>query len=923
MQTEKTRSEKIQAGGMQAERLRQIEDVFHRALERPASERVAFLAEACAGDEALRREVESLLAAHEQGGSGLAHAVTDLAAEWAQEQNPQPTSARILGPYRLLSLLGKGGMGEVRLAHDIRLGRKVALKLLPAEFTGREDRLRRFEQEARAASALNHPNIITIYEIGQADSTHFIATEFVEGQTLRRLISSRQLKLIDVLEIALQVAGALAAAHAAGITHRDIKPENLMVRPDGLVKVLDFGLAKLIESRALLAAPDALTAAGAETEPGMVMGTALYMSPEQARGQALDGRTDIFSLGIVLYEMLTGSPPFDGATTIDVLAAVLNREPTPLTRYNAAVPERLEQIVSKTLCKDREGRYQSASDLLTDLKELKQELELEAKRARAEERPVAATLLPRQLASRNTEQIEVTRTGASEPVHTVTTLGHFVGQLKRHRTSLLVAVAALALGALAAALGAEFWGGKASRQINSLAVLPFTNSGADPEVEYLCDGITESLINRLSQLSHLKVMSRGAAFRYKGRGADARVVGRELGVSAVLTGVISQRGDELLINIELVDARDNSQIWGERYRRSRQGALAEEEIAREISAKLRLRLSAVEQERLAKRYTTSTEAFHLYLRGRYIWSKRQREAYGKAIEYFQQALEKDPTYALAYAGLADIYVLGGGGRSGRETYPKAKAAATEALKIDETLAEAHTALGSAQMFYDWNLAVAEAQFKRALDLNPNYATAHQWYADCLAVLGRTNEALEQMRQARELDPLSEILLRDTGRVLYYARRYDEALAQCNTALETNAKFYPALVTLGDIYTKKQAYNEAIACYQESVRLVPSMAMMKGLLANAYALSGRQQEARQILDEFAAQENGRPVPAFDLAVVYLGLGRKDEAFAQLEKAYEERFYRLVYLGVDPLFDPLRADEQFKDLLRRIGLTLVPQ
>jgi TolB-like protein/Tfp pilus assembly protein PilF len=510
-------------------------------------------------------------------------------------------------------------------------------------------------------------------------------------------------------------------------------------------------------------------------------------------------------------------------------------------------------------------------------------------------------------------------TGVREAARTTSGFGHFIRRIKRPRTVAVVVVAALVLAAFAAPLiKARFFSGKEPRRIDSLAVLPFAGSGAGPETEYLSDGITESLINRLSQLSHLKVMSRGAVSRYKGREADARSAGRELGVDAVLTGSVTERGDELVIRIELVDAEDNSQIWGERYSRPRSGALAEEEIAREISLKLRPRLSAVEQERLAKRYTANTEAFHLYLRGRHIWSKRRREEYSKAIDYFQQAVEKDPAYALAYAAMADVYVLGGGGRSGRETYPKAKAAAMKALEIDDQLAEAHAALGQAQMFFDWNLAAAEAEFKRAIDLNPNYATAYQWYADCLAVMGRTEEALEQMKHARELEPLSEILNRDTGRVFYYARRYDEAIAQCQVALEMNPRFYPALLTLGDIYTQKQYYREAISHYEQAVKLIPGMAMMKALLASATARSGRRREAQQMLDGFLDSSNDRPVPAFDLAVVYAGLGRKDEAFAQLEQAYQDRFYRLVYLGVDPLFDPLRSDARFKDLLNRIGV-----
>ena len=913
------RVEKMRVEKMRVEQLQFIEGLFHRALNLAQGERASFLAEACANDDELRREVESLLAAHERGGNWLESAVAGLAAEWVGEQKPQPAMARELGPYRLISLLGKGGMGEVHLAYDTRLGRKVAIKLLPAEFTDQKERLRRFEQEARAASALNHPNIITIYEIGQIDSIRFIATEFVEGQTLRRRMNSNQMRLRDALDVAIQVAGALAAAHAAGITHRDIKPENVMVRPDGLVKVLDFGLAKLTESRAILSASDALTAAEAQTEPGMVMGTAQYMSPEQARGQEVDGRADIFSLGVALYEMIAGQPPFDGATAIDALASMLNREPAPLSFYNSAAPDGIERIVAKALRKEREERYKSAGDLLADLKDLKQRLELESRLARAYQGDTLGEVVTRR-EERRTAQIKATQTGASKVMLTASGFKHFIRRIKRRRAGMIVAAVALVLAAVVAPLiGARYFGGKDPRQINSLAVLPFVNVGADPEMEYLCDGVTESLINRLSQLPGLKVMSRGAVFHYKGREVDTRAVGRELGVDAALTSRVTLRGDEFLINVDLVNTEDNSQIWGERYRRRRSGAVAEEEIAREISIKLRPQLAPVEQKRLAKPYTANTEAYHLYLQGRKIWNKRRHDEYPKAIAYFNQAIEKDPACAPAYAGLADCYVLGAGGSSGAEAFSKAKAAALRALEIDEALAEAHASLGLVKMFYDWNLMAAETEFKRAIALNPSYASAYQWYADCLTVMGRAGEALAQMKQAREVDPVSLSIIRDTGRIYYYTRRYDEAAAQCRKALDLDSQFYPALVTLGDTLVQKKMYQEAVANYQSAVDLSHGMGLMKALLAHAYAVSGKREEARKGLNELLAMSRKRPVPAYDVAVIYIGMGMKKEALEWLEKAYQERSYRLIFTGLDPLFDPLRGDARFTGLLQNIGLS----
>jgi serine/threonine-protein kinase len=905
---------------MKPERWQQIEQLLQAALERKGEARAAFLDQACAGDEALRKQVESLLAYAERAEHFIEAPALEVAAKALAESPATMLFGQKIGHYQILSWLGAGGMSEVYLAQDTRLGRRVALKLLPARFTKHEDRVRRFEQEARAASALNHPNIITIYEIGQVDEAHYIATEFIEGRTLRQRMKHTRMRLHEVLEVAAQVASALQAAHAAGIVHRDIKPENIMVRPDGLVKVLDFGIAKLTEPshHQSAIAHDAPTIARVETAPGAVMGTARYMSPEQARGLEVDGRSDLFSLGVVMYEMIAGRAPFAGPTPADVSASILGQEPAPLASYISGVPEALEWIVTKSLRKDREERYQTARDLLTDLKGLKQRLEIQAELARA--RSSASDGAEIEPGNRQTTVETAANTAVEEIARTTSSVGYLLSQLRRHQGRV---VAALMVLVMVAAAIAYFTRESQQETIASIAVLPFVNESPDPDTEHLSDGITESIRNSLSQLPHLKVISHLPVSRYQGRVTDARMAGQALKVQAVVMGRISKRGDNLSVSAELVDTRDSRQLWGDQFNRKLANILAlQDEISREISAKLRMRLSGEERKRLTKRYTENTEAHLAYLKGRYIWSKRQREDYGQAIAYFQQAIAKDPTFALAWAGLADCYVLGGGGRSGRETHLKAKAAAMEALKIDETLAEAHATLGLSQLFHDWNLTAAEAEFKRALELDPNYATARQWYADYLAVMGRTEEALAQIKQARELEPLSEILIRDTGRIFYYARRYDEALAQCQTALEMKAKFYPAIVTLGDIYLQQKRYGEAVAHYQQAVKLAPGMAMMKASLAHAYAASGQRGEAQKILAELIAQVKGRPVPAFDLAVIYAGLGERERAFQQLEQAYQERFYRLIYLGVEPLFDSLRRDPRFQDLLRRVGLAPLP-
>jgi serine/threonine-protein kinase len=622
----------------------------------------------------------------------------------------------MLGRYEVRSKLGEGGMGEVYLARDTELGRTVAVKVLSADVAIDERRMNRFVQEARAASALNQPNILTIYEIGRADGVPFIATEFIDGETLRERLRSSPLRLGDALDIAAQAAGALAAAHAAGIVHRDVKPENVMLRRDHVVKVLDFGLAKLTEDRTTLNPDDAPTRLLVNTDSGVVMGTAQYMSPEQARGLEVDARTDIFSLGVVLYEMVAGRAPFEGATQSDVLVSILDREPTPLARFAPDVPMELERIVAKALAKDHEARYQTMKDLAIDLRALKQRLEVEAEIGRTQE--------PRHTADAKIEH--ATRILAARPTSSAE---YAAGGLKKHQRA---AVAAL-LGLLLAVGGISFWyfhqRSATAAQIESIAVLPFENRSADADAEYLSDGLTESLIYRLSQLPNLKVSPTSLVFRYKGKEADPIKAGNELGVSAVLSGRITQRGDNLMISAELVDVRDNKLLWGEQYDRKTSELLAtQREIAREIVDKLKLKVSGQERG-LAKHYTESNEAYQLYLKGRFYYNKRTGEGMQKSLEYFQQAIERDPTFALAYSGLADSYNLLGATDAGgtvrpNEALPKAKAAALRATEIDESLAEPHVSLAHVKYYYDRDWPGAEREFKRAIELNPNYPQAH-------------------------------------------------------------------------------------------------------------------------------------------------------------------------------------------------------
>jgi serine/threonine-protein kinase len=816
-------------------------------------------------------------------------------------------------------------MGEVYLAEDSRLGRKVALKLLPARFTQDEDRLRRFAQEARAASALNHPNIITIHEIGQVDSVHFIATEFIDGQTLRERMAGEGMKLGEVLDVATQVASALAAAHEAGVLHRDIKPENIMLRCDGYVKVLDFGLAKLIEKAPVEHTTIGDSKASAEgqirTDPGTVMGTPQYMSPEQVRGEKLDARSDIFSLGVVLYEMIAGRAPFAGASVAEVIATVLDREPAPLARYAGEVPEALEWAVTKALRKDREQRYQVVKDLLLDLKRIKQRLEYEAEQRRSVAPEVsrgAAVSMSGEQERVKTPQGPAARTGEIEGARPTSNAKYLLNEIKRHQRGAIIALAVVALAAAAAYF---YLAGSRKTAIDSIAVLPFVNASADPDTEYLSDGITESLINSLSQLPNMKMIARSSVFRYKGREMDPRVIGRELGVRAVLMGRVMQRGDKLLVSAELVDVRDSRHLWGEQYnRRLSDIFVVQGEISREISRRLRPKLTSEEQRQLTKRYTENAEVYQLYLKGRYFWNKRTAEGLKKGIEYFEQAIATDPTYALAYAGLADCYAVLSyySGIPPKQSFPRAKAAAMKVLEIEEALAEAHTSLGYVKAVYDWDWLGAERDFKRAIELNPSYSTAHHWYGLYLTMLGRFDEATAELKRAQELDPLSLIIQGNAAYPFYSSRQYDRAIEQYRRTLELDPDFGEAHFGLGMSYEQQGRYEEAIAEFKQAISLSPNDFDYLTALGHTYAASGRRSEAQKILEELKELSKQRYVSAYNMAVIHAGLGQKDQAFAWLEKAYEEHSSWMWVIKVEPRLDNLRPDPRFAALVRRVGL-----
>lgn len=801
--------------------------------------------------------------------------------------------------YRILDKLGAGGMGEVYLAEDLRLGRKLALKILPAEFTKDQMRVARFQQEARAASALNHPNIITIYEIGEEASVHFIATEHINGQTLRQLMRPGRMDLREALDIATQIASALHAAHQAGITHRDIKPENVMIRPDGYVKVLDFGLAKLTEKRMgevatgrlgeeentlLLPAtsipPVSQSPSPPVSTPGMLMGTVTYMSPEQARGLAVDARSDIFSLGVVLYEMLTGRVPFDGATTTDVLAAILHLEAAPLSRYLQRVPSELEFSLHKALGKTYETRYQTIHHFLNDLKRVKQKLDFDAEFARYSQES-----LPKQTVEELSEALTVElRTD------------EFISPSGRLRQR------------------------HSSQQIESLAILPMENASADAGMEYLSDGITESIINSLSQLPGLRVVPRSTVFGYKGRKSDPQKTGEELAVHAVLTGRVIQLGDSLIVKTELIDVARASQLWGEEYRRKLTDIFAlQDEIAEEISQKLRVHVSGEDRQRLRKRYTDNIEAYHLYLKGRYYVGKRTPEWIRKGVEHFQQAIDLDPNYALAYSGLAEAYgflASSTGGQPPRDAYPLAKAAALKALELDDTLGEAHCSLGFFRLLFDWDFAAAETEFKRAIELSPNFANAYDGYGFYLKATGQHEASIEACKRAQELEPLSLFLSLSLGWAYYFARRYDEALKQSTKVLEMDPNFGFAYWHRGMVYIQQQNFTEAINAFRKAISLSGAIPTFIGYLGHASARAGKHREARQMLAQLESLSKKQYVPSYLMSMIHLGLGDLDQTLDWLEKAYEERSGVMAFVRVEPLLDQLRADARFAELMERM-------
>jgi len=767
-------------------------------------------------------------------------------------------------------------MGEVYRARDVRLGRTVAVKVLPADLARDEAYRARFEREARAASALSHPNIAHVYDVGEQDETHFIAMEFVEGRNLRDLVSSGPLTTDQIVDIGQQMADALDDAHAAGIVHRDIKSANAVLTPKGQVKVLDFGLAR---QAAAAADADSQLATQSRTQAGVVMGTVPYMSPEQALGKSVDARTDLFSLGVVLYELATGRLPFAGDTAAQTIDQICHATPEPLRTARRDHPEELERIIRKCLEKDRERRYATARDLAVDLRNLRRDTESGA---------------------------------ASGP------------QPARARRGLVPALVGLGLLVVAIVAGGTLlwraFGGEDA--IDSIAVLPFENQSADPDVEYLSDGIAESLINALARSSDLKVISRTSAFAFKGSQEAIRDIGRKLGVRALLVGRLVQRGDQIALSAELVDVADERQLWGGRYERSLSDLLdVEQELTRTILDKLRLSLSGQETERLAGRGTRNPEAYQLYLKGRHF-SEGTATEMDKGLEAFEQAVRLDPNYALAHAAIAEAYLLRvlHGTSNPDDARRAAREALDRAVAIDPDLPDAHIVAGNVRLLFDWDWTAAEAEFRRAMEAAPASSLAQMEYAWCLWSAGRYDEALVHSKKALELDPLSRGPMHHVGFTYLGARRYPEAVAAFRRTLEVYPEWIWGWVKMGIAYAYDGKTREALDAAERAEALVEGggeTPLLRAWLGVLYARAGQPARARVALDRLDEMGQHQSVDPTDVASVYAALGENDEALEWLEKGYDEHATNMTFIATLVFFDDLRSDPRWRDLMQRLG------
>jgi eukaryotic-like serine/threonine-protein kinase len=854
-------------------RFQTIEEIFLAALEQEPDQVGAFLDRACDGDAVLRREVEALLASDQRAGRFIEKSAVGLATKVIQNQEADSFVGQTIDHYKISESIGTGGMGEVYLAIDIVAGRKAALKLLPLRFTGDAARLKRFQQEAHAVVALNHPNILTVYEIGEDHSIHYIASELIEGETLRQRLTRGPMQLSEAVDVAIQVASALAAAHQARIVHRDIKPENIMLRPDGYVKVLDFGIAKLAEQEVPLAMPRDKALLLVETNLGSILGTVRYMSPEQACGGHVDKSSDIWSLGVVLYEMVTGHAPFTGDTPREVMSSILEKEPPPVARHVAHAPAELQQIVSRTLRKDRDERYHSAHELFEALKGLRHKLEVET---------------------------ELKRSAAGRP------------WLRWIRSP--AAVLGLLVAAMAVAVP-FYWHRNlttSSPPEKSIAVLPFLDLSETKDQEYFCDGMSEEIIDALAKVDGLRVVARASSFSFKGKNVNPSDVGKNLNVANVLAGSLRREGNRVRVTAELINTRSGFHLWTETYDRELAGVFAlQDEITRSIVDALKIKFAVP----LSVHEQRDRDVYDLYLQGLYFSNKSSEEDLRRALSFFQRAVEKDPTFSRAWTGiakvwyfLADVYV------KPLDAYPASKEAALKAIALDEKDAEAHCYLSEAKRVLDWDLAGADAELKRALQLDPNSAAAHFFSGLHPLFRGELKDGLQLILEAEKLDPVSPITSYVATAAYLANDRVDDAVIEGQRTLQLDPNYFYLDSVLAAAYREKGNFPEAIALYtkaQEATRL-PSSG-----LAITYARMDQQTEARNILAQLVQAREKRYVSAPLIAAVSTALGDKEEAFRWLERAYAEHSGVLQWIAFLPEFRSLHSDARFPGLLRRIS------
>jgi TolB-like protein/Tfp pilus assembly protein PilF len=789
---------------------------------------------------------------------------------------PSQLVGQTLGHYRILEQIGSGGMGVVYLARDEQLERDVAVKVLPVGVLSDETARKRFRREALTLAKLNHPNVETVYEFGSSDGTDFLVTEYIRGTTLDAKLAGGTLLEKEVVQLSMQLAAGLAAAHQQGVVHRDVKPSNLRVTPDGLLKILDFGLARLSVPEPAMAQMASLT------QSQEIAGTLPYMAPEQLRGEKTDARSDIWAAGAVLYELATGKRPFEAKASSALAADIIHKPPLTPRQIKPNLSPELEGIILKCLDKEPENRYQSAKELGVDLRRL-----------------------------------------------SMSTTGAVIAAAPRVKTGWMWALAPMVVVATLALLFAFNLGGWRERvlgggapQIRSLVVLPLENFSRDPDQEYFAEGMTEALITDLSKIGALRVISRTSAMHYKRTTKTLPEIARELGVDGVIEGSVLRAGNRVRITAQLIAAPSDRHVWAESYDRELRDVLdLQAGVAQAIAEEVRAKVTSEEHALLTQRRPVNHEAYEAYLKGRYFWNRRTPEALAQATELFQQAIGIDPSFALAYVGLADSYISSGiiAGVRPEDIYPKARAAASRALEIDQTLAEAHSSLGIEKDFYEWDWAAAEAEHKRAIELSPNYATAHQWYGVHLGIQGRIPEGMTELRKAQELDPLSLIINTNIGQFLLFAGDYDHASEQFRKTLEMDPNFIFARINFGLVLMKKGLYDDAVVQFQTAAKQSGNrMPWALGNLASAYAKAGKRADAVKILSEMHQLAKQRYVPPLAIAAGYLGLGDNKRVLDLLDEALKDRSAGGFFLKLSPGYDPLRSDPRFRNALRTMGL-----